>query len=433
MLQLAHYVKTKVGLLVKNCLILITSSYPFFTDEPFLETEMPYLAKRFDKVITLAVALDGGIPQVNITPENVDSYNVAVTSKRVSRIKSLMKGVANVAFPSELLKEDKTIGNSPKRRFFFEYFCARAEREFALCKAALDKYDFSEYDSVTVYSYWFFVPALIASKICDMLSPKCKKIKFVSRGHGYDVYEYANSVGYIPLREYLLSKVDTLYPCSIDGEHHIAAQCPKYKDKIRHSYLGSVDCGVSPMSENGFHIVSCSRMVDLKRIDRIANVLSLLKDEPVGKLKWTHIGDGETMQKVKAICDEKLSFMQVDLIGRIANTQVKEFYKTNKTDLLINVSSTEGLPVSMMEAQSFGIPVIATNVGGVGEIVKNEYNGWLISPEFTDEEVAAKMKEIILLDKEKLAEMRKNAREFWEKNFDAEKNYTEFADEIVCD
>ncbi len=418
---------------MKTCLILLTSSYPFFTDEPFLETEMPFLSKRFDKIITLAVALDSGIPKINITPENADCYNVAVTSKKVSRIKSVFKGASRILFPSELLKEDSTVGKSLKKRLFFEYFCARAEREFALCMQVLKKYDFSEFDSVTIYSYWFFVPALIGAKIREAISPQCKNIKFVSRGHGYDVYEYANSFGYIPLRKYLLSKVDMLYPCSIDGENHIAAQCPEYKDKIKHSYLGSIDCGVSPMSEEGFHVVSCSRMVDLKRVDRIASVLSLLKDANVGNIRWTHIGDGETMQKVRAICDEKLDFMQVDLIGRISNTQVKEFYKTHKVDLLINVSSTEGLPVSMMEAQSFGIPVIATNVGGVGEIIKDGYNGWLIPSDFTDKDVAEKMKEIIIYDRSQLLKIRKNARLFWEENFNAEKNYSEFANQIACD
>ncbi len=418
---------------MKNCLILLTSSYPFFTDEPFLETEMPYLANRFDKVITLAVALDSGIPQINITPENADCYNVAVSSKKISRAKSLLKGVVGLATRSELLKQDPQASESLKKRIFFEYFCARAEREFALCMKVLEKYDFSEYDGVTIYSYWFFVSALIGAKIRDAISPRCKNIKFISRGHGYDIYEHANSIGYIPLREYLLSELDMLYPCSIDGENHIAAQIPKYKDKIKHSYLGSIDCGISPMNEDGFHVVSCSRMIDLKRIDRIANVLSLLKDEGVGKIRWTHIGDGETMQTVKSVCEKKLDFMQVDLIGKISNTKVKEFYKTHKTDILINVSSTEGLPVSMMEALSFGIPVIATDVGGVREIIKDGYNGWLISPNFTDEEVALKMKEIIAWDKDKLLKMRHNARDFWEKNFDAKVNYTQFADQIACD
>ena len=40
-------------------------------------------------------------------------------------------------------------------------------------------------------------------------------------------------------------------------------------------------------------------------------------------------------------------------------------------DLFLTVSANEGIPVSIMEAQSFGIPVIATDVGGISEIVNN--------------------------------------------------------------
>ena len=96
----------------------------------------------------------------------------------------------------------------------------------------------------------------------------------------------------------------------------------------------------------------------------------------------------------------------------------------------MNTSTTEGLPVSMMEAMSYSIPVLATDVGGVGEIVKDGFNGMLISENFTDEELAEKIKEIILSSKEERAAMRKNARTFWEDNFDAEKNFTSFAKEI---
>ncbi len=122
---------------MKKCLILITSEYPFFTAEPFLETEMPYLAKEFDKVITLAVAVDSGKQQINATPENVDNYNVAVDSKNMSRAKSFFTGLRNMCFSSELLKEDEQARKNLKNRFFFEYFCARAERDFKLCKKVL--------------------------------------------------------------------------------------------------------------------------------------------------------------------------------------------------------------------------------------------------------------------------------------------------------
>lgn len=417
----------KGGSTLKNCLILLTNSYPYSSEEAFLEPEMPYLAKEFDKIIILAIGLGKDAEKTRETPENADCYNIGKTSKRVSRIMSLLKGAVNSVLPSDTPKDAEAKSNF-RKRVFCEYFYARGEREFSLCKDILEKYDFSGYDSVTVYSYWFFVTALVGCKVCELISPKCKSVKFVSRAHGYDVYRYANSLGYLPLREYLLEKVDSVHPCSINGARYIAEQFPKFSDKISPRYLGTDDDGLSEINDDCFHIVSCSRLVDLKRVDRIASSLSLLEGE--GKIRWTHIGDGGTMQKIRAFCDEKLGFMEVNLKGWVSNQQVKEFYRNEKVDLFVNVSTTEGLPVSMMEALSFSIPVIATDVGGVSEIVKDGYNGLLISSDFTDEELVIKIKEIINSTQEEKIKMRRNARDFWEENFDAQKNFSQFANEI---
>lgn len=413
---------------MKNCLILLTNSYPFSSEESFLEPEIPYLSKEFDKVIILATGLGKDALKTRETPPDTDCYNVGKTSKRFGRLLCVSKGAVRSVLPSKT-PEDKNC-NSLKKRIFCEYFYARGEREFSLCKEVLDKYDFSQYDSVTVYSYWFFVSALVGCHICEYIADKCKNLKFVSRGHGYDVYKYANSLNYLPLREFLLERVDSVHPCSLDGEEHISSQFPDFKDKISHRYLGTQDGGISEMNDGCFHIVSCSRMVGLKRVDRIAKALSLLQNENICKLKWTHIGDGETMQQVKEICEEKLGFMEVNLMGRVSNSDVRDFYKKEKVDILLNVSTTEGLPVSMMEALSYSIPVIATKVGGVGEIIRDGYNGNLISPDFTDEELAVKIKEFISYSNEEKLKMRENARSFWAENFDAEKNFSEFAREI---
>lgn len=413
---------------MKNCLILLTNSYPYSSEETFIETEIPYLSKRFDKIITLAVGLGKDAPKTREVPANVDSYNVGVTSKAVGRLIAMGKGLMNLVFSSKTPKD--TRATDIKRRIALEYVYARGEREFALCKNVLEKYDFSQYDSVTVYSYWFFVTALIGCRVKQLVSKKCGNVRLVSRAHGYDVYDYTHPLNYLPLREYLLKNVDAVYPCSADGEKYIAGQFPEFKEKITHRYLGTKDCGVSEINNECFHIVSCSRMIGLKRVDRIASALALLKDSGVGEIKWTHIGDGDTMQKVKEICDEKLGFMQVELVGRVANEDVMNFYRQEKVDILLNVSTTEGLPVSMMEVMSFSIPVIATDVGGVGEIVKDGFNGYLLSADFTDEELAEKLKEYILSAKEDKLTMRKNTRDFWKENFDAEKLYSEFSKEI---
>jgi colanic acid/amylovoran biosynthesis glycosyltransferase len=104
-----------------------------------------------------------------------------------------------------------------------------------------------------------------------------------------------------------------------------------------------------------------------------------------------------------------------------------KYYNNNDIDVLVNVSHSEGIPVSMMEAQSCGIPVCAKNVGGVPEIVDND-NGVLLSE---DVKPAGLAESLILFSnpdyRNKKSEL---SRRNWKWNFDAEKNYTEFAKRI---
>ena len=75
----------------------------------------------------------------------------------------------------------------------------------------------------------------------------------------------------------------------------------------------------------------------------------------------------------------------------------------NEVRCFINVSSSEGIPVSIMEVMSFGIPVIGTNVGGVSELV-NQENGHLLSANPAAQEIVSvieKFQQLSNEDKEK--------------------------------
>ena len=63
--------------------------------------------------------------------------------------------------------------------------------------------------------------------------------------------------------------------------------------------------------------------------------------------------------------------IDLHLFGHLDNNEIFNMYKNNSYDYFITLSESEGLPVSIMEAISCGIPVIATAVGGITEIVIN--------------------------------------------------------------
>jgi glycosyltransferase involved in cell wall biosynthesis len=125
--------------------------------------------------------------------------------------------------------------------------------------------------------------------------------------------------------------------------------------------------------------------------------------------------------------DVKFSF---ELKGETENENILDFYNSNFVDLFINLSTHEGIPVSIMEAFSAGIPVLATNVGGVGEIV-DENCGFIIEKEFNVDLVAKKLEVFLKASKEIKTVKRRNARLQWEKKYNAEKNYNNFYKQVV--
>ena len=109
----------------------------------------------------------------------------------------------------------------------------------------------------------------------------------------------------------------------------------------------------------------------------------------------------------------------------------KMYYKNNNISLFINLSDSEGLPVSIMEAMSFGIPCVATDVGGTSEIVIDGYNGYLVSPKDDNESIMKKIHNIIDLQPSHYQEIRSNAHRTWDLSFNADKNYKEFIEQLM--
>ena len=105
------------------------------------------------------------------------------------------------------------------------------------------------------------------------------------------------------------------------------------------------------------------------------------------------------------------------------------YYETHPVDLFINVSSFEGIPVSIMEAMSRGIPVAATPVGGIPEIV-NQDNGFLFSINPSASEIREVLKNFYGLKKEKQLQKRSSAFATWENMYNAETNYLSFINEL---
>ena len=288
-------------------------------------------------------------------------------------------------------------------------------------------------NGVIYYSYWNFWKCYAVTHEMN----KYPDSRAISRIHGYELYDEQIPSGYQPFKNIMADKLDKLIFVSETGRDHYFAKFKKIDDARYGLYqLGTVNVmtddekalSVSCHHHGEFLLVSCSRIDKIKRVGLIADALSLIDDV---KIRWIHFGSGLLEDEVKAGAErllndkENISF---DFKGFVENNVIHGFYGNHHPDAFINVSSSEGNPVSVMEALSYGIPVIAPAICNFPNMIQD--CGILVSGECRADELAETIRKFAGMPDEDIVRMRNNARRCWEEKFDADKNNRRFVEEV---
>lgn len=94
------------------------------------------------------------------------------------------------------------------------------------------------------------------------------------------------------------------------------------------------------------------------------------------------LGSGPEDKIIKRVILENRSDKKIHLIGRRPHDEVVKWLKSS--DLFVLPTYNEGLPNALLEAMACGLPVIASNVGGIPEVVTDGENGILIDAKNID-------------------------------------------------
>ena len=283
-----------------------------------------------------------------------------------------------------------------------------------------------------LYSFWFDVSALGISLLKKNYIPKIRAC--VSKAHGGDLYFESNPNNYIPFRGFDIENLNAIFPDSDAQKVYLKKKFPNFKNKIYTSRLGTVnDYKLTKFQKNTklFSVVSCSYLVEIKRVHLIIECLKILsKNNPSKKIIWNHFGGGPLSNNINEMA--KLSLKdQVDwfLHGNVKNEYILSWYKKNNVDAFINVSKSEGAAVSIMEAMSFGIPIILSNVGGNPEMVVNQ-SGILLSKDPTPIEISKALQNLI--SSSKLSKkLKTNSLKTWKDKYCANKNFNIFLKQVI--
>jgi glycosyltransferase involved in cell wall biosynthesis len=132
-----------------------------------------------------------------------------------------------------------------------------------------------------------------------------------------------------------------------------------------------------------YQILTIARLTAKKGLPTIYQALRILCDQGVS-VHHSHIGGGEDHEKITSLIKELDLGSVTQLLGTQPHQVVLEHYKN--ADLFVlgcevaPNGDRDGIPNVLMESMAMGLPVVATNISGIPELVENERTGLLVPP-----------------------------------------------------
>jgi N-acetyl sugar amidotransferase len=395
-------------------LVILTIEYP----DPLLDKELCELAKSFDQVYVLPQTMSLTAEFITL-PSNV----IIAAIFQPTILQSPFRLVLTHWYP--LLRTYAwTIIHSPYRKNYIKFiksFIGHFLKESEKVVPLLTYIKSEKLEDALFYDFWLVDATLALAEL------KRKKIvKYcVSRVHGFDLYHERQFENHVPFQEYRIRFLDAVYAISDHGYHYLKSKIHEsLHDRIRLSYLGvknPADTIQVRRTEDFYRIVTCARLIPLKRISLLVDAL-MLTSLPI---QWIHFGSGPEFDSISAKAKLLPSNVKADLRNETNNEEIMAFYANNFVDLFVSVSESEGLPVSIMEAISFGIPILACSINGIPEIV-TEQTGVKLAIKSSPWEIKNQLEHTLTHRNFN----RLKIRSFFRSTFDAHKNVSSFTKEL---
>lgn len=156
-------------------------------------------------------------------------------------------------------------------------------------------------------------------------------------------------------------------------------------------------------------------LVEKKGLHDLFEVIERCKGN--SNIRFLVVGGGDLYEPLQQKCiADSLSY--VTMTGWIEHEQLSQYFK--QADAFILPSHAEGFPNVLLEAMTYKLPIIATDVGGISDSVIDDYNGYLVKPK---DRQALYEKVVALSQSESLRkQFSDNAEKLLFKNHDMEKN-----------
>ena len=245
--------------------------------------------------------------------------------------------------------------------------------------------------------------------------------KLVTTFHGYDIRLGLSQGGdiYAPLKEkgdlflaisrYNRRQLEEMgFDLTKIVDHPVGIDIEKFK------YSASA----APRPGGEMRIISIARLVKEKGLEYAIKAIAILAAKNPGlKIKYEIIGEGSLRDRLQALAAEEGLAETITFAGGMDQDYISS--RLAESDIFLLSSVEEALSVALMEALASGLPAVATKVGGVPEVVKDDESGYLVQP--GDPEAMAEKLDILVKNPGMRREMGLAGRKSVEEKYDIRK------------
>lgn len=147
----------------------------------------------------------------------------------------------------------------------------------------------------------------------------------------------------------------------------------KSRDEGRAALFTKEQCA---LHEDDTWLVTNAELTSNKNLFTAIDAVIAYNKSTNAKIYYSIIGDGELKDALKAHIKKYNATEYITLLGYV--TDGREYLKA--FDMFLLSSKKEGMPYALLEAGAAGLPSIASNVGGIPEIIEHQKNGLFIDP-----------------------------------------------------
>lgn len=279
--------------------------------------------------------------------------------------------------------------------------------------------DVAKYELLDVVHVHYAIPHAISGFLAAQILKDTAPFKLITTLHGTDITLVGLEPTYHPLVKFSLERSDA-----------VTAVSSYLAGRTNQNFGASLDIQVVPnfVDTELYRPVPCSdlqrqirrdgekvliHVSNFRPVKRVLDCVRILAEVRKSmKARLVFVGDGPDRGEAERLCRELGVSDQVMFLGK--QNALPEILST--ADIFLLPSQQESFGLSALEAMSCGIPVVGTNIGGIGEVVKHGETGYLA--ELADVERMAKYCTDLLSSEKKLAVFKQAARERAQEKFD---------------